>query len=119
MDLLTMAPLLFETTQPVYDFAFRDRYVWAATGVEGQAGTTRIDLGQELAPLVFPYAWDLYDPDDAVLSYTTTCAFMGETSQLSFVTAGNGADGDIYIEEATQIIASGYLQTGYIRYNDA
>jgi hypothetical protein len=114
---INYGPLLFETTQPVYDFAFRDRYVWAATGVEGQAGTTRIDLGQELAPLVFPYAWDLYDPDDAVLSYTTTCAFMGETSQLSFVTAGNGADGDIYIEEATQLIASGYLQTGYIRYN--
>ena len=110
-------PELFETTQPVYDFAFRDRYVWAASGVEGQAGTTRVDLGQELAPLVFPYAWDLYDPDDTVRSYTTTCAFMGETPQLSFVTAGNGVDGSIYIEEPTELIESGYLQTGFIRYN--
>ena len=27
-------PLLFESTQPVYDFAFRDKYIWAATGVD-------------------------------------------------------------------------------------
>jgi hypothetical protein len=114
---INYGPELFETTQPVYDFAFRDRYVWASSGVEGQAGTTRVDLGQELAPLVFPYAWDIYDPDDTVRSYTTTCAFMGETNQLAFVSAGNGTDGSIYIEEATELIESGYLQTGFIRYN--
>jgi hypothetical protein len=114
---INYGPELFESSQPVYDFAFRDRYVWASSGVEGQAGTTRVDLGQELAPLVFPYAWDLYDPDDTVRSYTTTCAFMGETNQLAFVSAGNGSDGSIYIEEATELIASGYIQTGYIRYN--
>jgi len=108
---------LFESTQPVYDFAFRDRYAWAATGVDGQAGVTRIDLGQELGPLIFPYAWDLYNPDDTVQSHTTTCSFMGETDQLSFVTAGNGSDGKIYIEEATELISEGYLRTGFIRYN--
>jgi hypothetical protein len=108
---------LFESTQPVYDFAFRDRYAWAATGVDGQAGVTRIDLGQELGPLIFPYAWDLYNPDDTVRSHTTTCSFMGETDQLSFVTAGNGSDGKIYIEEATELISEGYLKTGFIRYN--
>jgi hypothetical protein len=114
---INYGPLLFESTQPVYDFAFRDRYVWATTGVERQAGVTRVDLGQELAPLVFPYAWDLYDPDDTILNYTTTCAFMGETTQLAFISAGNGSDGSIYIEEATKLIAAGYLQTGFIRYN--
>jgi hypothetical protein len=85
--------------------------------VEGQAGTTRVDLGQELAPLVFPYAWDLYDPNDTLLNYTTACAFMGETSQLAFVTADINGDGEIYIEETDELIAEGYLQTGYIRYN--
>ena len=114
---INYGPLLFESNQPVYDFAFRDRYVWASTGVDGQAGVTRVDLGQELSPLVFPYAWDLYDPDDAILHYTTTCAFMGESAQLAFVSAGNGADGKIYIEEATELIAEGYLQTGFVRYN--
>jgi hypothetical protein len=114
---INYGPELFESTQPVYDFAFRDRYVWATTGVEGQAGTTRVDLGQELAPLVFPYAWDLYDPDDTLLNYTTTCAFMGETPQLSFVTADTSGDGKIYIEETDELIAEGYLQTGFVRYN--
>jgi hypothetical protein len=114
---INYGPLLFETTQPVYDFAFRDRYVWAASGVEGQAGTTRVDLGQEISTLVFPYAWDLYDPDDTILHYTTTCAFMGENAQLAFVSAGDGVNGSIYIEETANLIASGYLQTGYIRYN--
>jgi hypothetical protein len=114
---INYGPELFESTQPVYDFAFRDRYVWATTGVEGQAGTTRVDLGQELAPLVFPYAWDLYDPDDTLLNYTTTCAFMGETPQLSFVTADTNGDGKIYIEETDELIAEGYLQTGFVRYN--
>jgi hypothetical protein len=114
---INYGPLLFESTQPVYDFAFRDRYVWAATGVEGQAGTTRVDLGQELAPLVFPYAWDLYDPDDTALHYTTTCAFMGDTARLAFVSAGDGSDGYIYVEELSELIAEGYLQTGFVRYN--
>jgi hypothetical protein len=114
---INYGPELFESPQPVYDFAFRDRYVWAASGVEGQAGTTRVDLGQELAPLVFPYAWDLYDPNDTLLNYTTACAFMGETSQLAFVTADINGDGEIYIEETDELIAEGYLQTGYIRYN--
>jgi hypothetical protein len=42
---------------------------------------------------------------------------MGESNQLAFVTAGNGANGSIYIEEVTKLIAGGYLQTGFIRYN--
>ena len=110
-------PLLFESPQPVYDFAFRDKYAWASSGVDGQAGVTRIDLGQDLGTLTFPFAWDLHNPDDTKLTHTTTCAFMGETSQLAFVTAGNGVDGDIYIEEVAKLIASGYLRTGFIRYN--
>jgi hypothetical protein len=110
-------PLLFESTQPVYDFAFRDKYIWAATGVDGQVGVTRINLGQDLGTLIFPYAWDLYDPDDTLGHYTTTCAFMGETNRLAYVNAGNGADGAIYIESASTLLPSGYLQTGFIRYN--
>ena len=114
---INYGPLLFESTQPVYDFAFRDKYIWAATGVEGQVGVTRIDLGQEVSPLVFPYAWDLYDPDDALGHYTTSCAFLGDINRLAFCNAGDGTNGFIYIESATDLIAAGYLQTGFIRYN--
>lgn len=109
--------LLFESTQPVYDFAFRDKFIWAATGVDGQAGVTRIDLGTEIAPLIFAYAYDLYDPADTILTRTTACAFMGDTNRLAFCNAGAGTDGKIYIESATVLLAEGYLRTGFIRYN--
>jgi hypothetical protein len=114
---INYGPLLFETEQPVYDFAFRDKFIWAATGVEGQAGVTRINLGQEVGQLVFAYAWDLYNPADTLGHYTTACAFLGDTNRLGFCNAGNGSDGTIYIESATDLIAEGYLQTGFIRYN--
>ena len=114
---INYGPLLFETEQPVYDFAFRDKYIWAATGVDGQVGVTRIDLGTQIGQLIFAYAWDLYDPEDALGHYTTACAFMGDTNRLAFCNAGNGSDGTIYVESATELIPSGSLRTGFIRYN--
>jgi hypothetical protein len=110
-------PLIFESTQPVYDFAFRDRYIWAATGVEGQVGVTRIDLGQDLGALSFPYAWDLYNPNDTAGNPTTSCAFIGDTNRLAFCNSGGVVNGSIYVESATELIETGYLRTGYIRYN--
>jgi hypothetical protein len=79
-------PLMIETSQPVYDFAFRDRFVWATTGVAGEGGVVRIDLGNDLGGLRFAYANDLW-LDNGVTGYvTTSCAFAGETDRLVFVT---------------------------------
>jgi hypothetical protein len=114
---ITYGALIFESTQPVYDFAFRDRYIWAASGVDGQVGLTRVDMGQPLGNLQFPYAWDLYDPADTLGHYTTTCAFLGDTNRLAFCNAGNGSDGTIYIQSASTLLAEGFLRTGYVRYN--
>jgi hypothetical protein len=114
---ITYGALIFESDQPVYDFAFRDRYIWAASGVDGQVGVTRVDMGQPLGNLQFPYAWDLYDPADTLLSYTTASAFLGDTNRLAFCNAGNGTNGDIYIESASTLLAEGTLRTGYVRYN--
>jgi hypothetical protein len=114
---ITYGALIFESDQPVYDFAFRDRYIWSASGVDGQVGVTRVDMGQPLGNLQFPYAWDLYDPDDALAHYTTACAFLGDTNRLAFCNAGNGSDGAIYIESASTLMAEGFLRTGYVRYN--
>ena len=114
---IAYGPLIFETDQPVYDFAFRDKFIWCATGVDGQVGVTRINLGQEISSLIFAYAWDLYDPTDTLGHYTTACAFAGDTSRLVFCNAGNGSDGTVYIESATNLMPSGYLRTGFVRYN--
>jgi len=114
---INYGPLLFQSDQPVYDFAFRDKFIWAATGVEGQVGVTRVNLGQEIGQLVFAYAWDLYDPADSLGHYTTACAFLGDTNRLAFCNAGNGANGYVYVESATDLIPSGSLRTGFVRYN--
>jgi hypothetical protein len=114
---ITYGALIFESDQPVYDFAFRDRYIWAATGVEGQVGVTRVDMGQPLGNLLFPYAWDLYDPADTLGHYTTACAFLGDTNRLAYCNAGNGSDGTIYIQSASILMEQGTLRTGYVRYN--
>jgi hypothetical protein len=114
---ITYGALIFESEQPVYDFAFRDRYIWAASGVDGQVGVTRVDMGQPLGNLQFPYAWDLYDPADTLGHHTTTCAFLGDTNRLTFCNAGNGSDGTIYIQSASTLMLQGTIRTGYVRYN--
>jgi hypothetical protein len=114
---ITYGALIFESQQPIYDFAFRDRYIWAASGVDGQVGVTRVDMGQPLGNLLFPYAWDLYDPADTLGHYTTASAFMGDTDRLAFCNAGNGVDGTIYVQSETVLLPEGSLRTGYVRYN--
>jgi hypothetical protein len=115
---LAYGPLIWENTQPVYDFAFRDRFAWAATGVEDEPGTIRIDLSTQIATLVFPYAYDTYKATGNTNHETTACAFIDGTDRLAFTTtATSTADGSVYIESDTRLVESGYIQTGYIRYN--
>jgi hypothetical protein len=118
---LNYGPLIVETTQPCYDFAVRDHYVWCATGVAGEPGVVRIDLSNELETLRFAYANDIYQ--DGVSNHkTTACAFVGNddptvADRLVFCTANNGtADGTIYIEDSATLRSTGYLTTGNIRY---
>jgi hypothetical protein len=119
---INYGPLIVETTQPCFDFAMRDHYVWCATSVAGEPGVIRIDLSNEIEPLRFAYANDIYQ--SGVSGYkTTSCAFVGNddptvTDRLVFCTANNGtADGTIYIESATTLVSSGYLTTGKIRFS--
>jgi hypothetical protein len=119
---LAYGPLLFESEQPVFDFAARDKYVWCATNVDGSPGTTRIDLGTQIAPLVFPYAWDTYYYPESAGSritgrYTTACAFINGTDRLAFTTNYNVTDGHVYVESASRLVYQGELRTGFVRYN--
>ena len=113
---LKYGPLIVETSQPCYDFAARDHYIWCATGVNGEAGVIRIDLENELDTLRFAWANDLYM--DGITGHVTTgCAFADGTDRLVFTTAyASSENGGIYIEDATTLRASGYLKTGNIRY---
>jgi hypothetical protein len=182
-------PLIVETSQPCYDFAARDKFVWCATSVDGAPGVIRIDLSNQVETLKFAYANDIYYAGVSGVD-TTSCAFLGETDRLAFCTeavsqksvtnkertgstatitsnshglvAGDtiyvigvdaaldgtwtissvttntityttttsgtiastavttgfvGKPGYSYLEAASTLISSGYLQTGYIRYS--
>ena len=113
-------PLIVETTQPVYDFAGRDRFIWATTSVAGEPGLTRIDLGNELEPLRFAYANDIYY-DDITGHVTTAVCFDGNTDptstdRLMFSTAYASGNGAVYVEDAATLRTTGYLTTGWIRF---
>jgi hypothetical protein len=118
---LSYGPLLFESLQPVYDFAARDRFIWATTGidVEGQMepGLTRIDLGQEIESLRFAYANDV--EFEGVYGHTTTAvAFADGTDRITFCTDYvSSTNGQIYIEDADTLIDTGYVQTGNLRFS--
>lgn len=111
-------PLIFESYQPVYAFAGRDRFIWCASGVGTlDAGLARIDLGQtiENEPLRFAWANDL-QVTQSTEHYTTGLAFLGSTNRLAFCTAFDVTDGAIYLEAETALRPSGYITTGAIRY---
>jgi hypothetical protein len=114
---LTYGPLIVETSQPVYDFAGRDRFIWAASGIGAlDGGLIRVDLGTEIDSLRFAYANDL-QIQQSTEHYTTGVAFLGVTNRLAFTTAYKVTDGAIYLESPTELVTNGYLTTGYIRYN--
>lgn len=115
---LAYGPLLFESSQPVYDFAARDRFVWCAAGIGSlDAGLIRIDLGQNILdePLRFAYANDL-QASQTTVHQTTAVNFIGTTNRLAFCTAKNSDNGAIYFESASTLRSSGYITTGNIRY---
>ena len=119
---LSYGPLIVETSQPCFDFASRDRYVWCATGVDGTPGVIRIDLGNEIDTLQFAWANDLNV--DSISGYkTTSCAFLGNDDptvddRLVFCTTHvtPASQGYVYIENAATLRASGYITTGKIRF---
>jgi len=102
---INYGPLIVETDQPVYDFCSRDHYVWATTGVDGYPGLIRLDLTQQIEPLVFAYANDIYF-GDSLGHQTTSCAFANGTDQLLFTSTANSAGGTITNKQLTSDVAT-------------
>ena len=108
---INYGPLIIEESNGVYDFAFRDKFVWATGSVGGYAGLYRIDLSNELEPLRFAYATDAYL--DGVTGYATSVDFVGNSNQIAFTTSDSNG---IAVQSATTLASTGYLTTGNIRY---
>ena len=115
---ISYGPLIVETSQPTFDFAARDRFVWCATGIGTlDAGVIRIDLSTSVEgeSLRLAYANDLQYTQETT-HWTTGVAFYGTSDILSFCTAYNETNGHVYRELPTVKKSSGYLTTGAIRY---
>jgi hypothetical protein len=104
-------PLLFDQAA-CNSIAFRDRFAYIATTIDGEAGLVKVDLSTTVIAnsLVFPWAWDLVA--SGVAAASSQVAFFGNTDRAAF-SSGNV----IYAESTTDKVTSGYLQTGFIRYN--
>ena len=109
---LSYGPLIFEDTNGVRDFAFRDRFVWATGTVNGYPGLYRIDLGTEIESLRFAYAKDAYL--NTATGYATSVDFIGNTDQIAFTTSGSNG---IAVQSATVLSTSGSITTGKIRFS--
>jgi hypothetical protein len=103
---LSYGPLIFEAPNGVKGFAASDRFIWCASGANGNTGLIRIDLSEQVTPLRFAFAPDL---EYAATEVVTQVAFLG--TRPTFL-ADNSA---IYVE-STDERTSGFIQTGYIRY---
>ena len=108
---VSYGPLLFEAE--CTDVVFRDKFAYVSTKQNTESGLVRIDLSQPVVPnsLIFAYAWDVYASGETVTAGTT--AFLGGTDRVGFTVPGDG----VWLESYGVKVASGYLQTGYIRYN--
>ena len=108
---VSYGPLLFEAE--CTDVVFRDKFAYVSTKQNTESGLVRIDLSQPVVPnsLVFAYAWDVCATGETVTAGTT--AFLGGTDRVGFTVPGDG----VWLESYGVKVASGYLQTGYIRYN--
>jgi hypothetical protein len=104
-------PLLFRDAACTA-IAFKDSYAYISTLVDGEAGLVRTDLSTTVIAnaLYFPWAWDLVAAGTSATA--SQVAFFGNSDRLAFATGNN-----IWAESTTNLVATGYLRTGYIRYN--
>jgi hypothetical protein len=103
-------PLLYRDAACT-SIAFKDSYAYLATLVDGEAGLVRTDLSTTViaSALYFPWAWDLIATGTSATA--SQVAFFGNSDRAAFTTGNN------VWAEATTLVATGYLRTGYIRYN--
>lgn len=107
---ISYGPLLYSDAA-CNDVSFADRFAYVTTTVDGEAGLLRIDLSTVIGnAILFPYAWDLIAT--GVSAAANQVCFFGNSDRIAFTT-GN----DVWAESTTSLVPTGYLRTGYVRYN--
>ena len=108
---LSYGPLVFETSLGVFKMSAYSKYIYAGvnSGVGGNSGIYRIDLSQPLEGGTYAYSTDVYA--DSVTGKVEGVAIVSG-GRLAFCVNGDG----LFIEHATELLESGELTTGIIRY---
>ena len=108
---ISYGPLLVETTSPVRTLSARDSYIYAGVedAIDGLSGAVRVNLGDEISDLVFPWAWDAQTLSTGQVQ---SISFLGNSGRVVLGVLGKGA----YLQSATLFETSGYVTSGRIRY---
>lgn len=118
-EFITLGPLLWDYNgYGVNDLTVHDKYVYAATAVDGETvshrgALVRIDLSREFEDSTYAYAYDLEDSSDENSIFTHVFFIDGRRTVF---TEEDNTKGEIKVEHTTNYVPSGYLETGYIRY---
>jgi hypothetical protein len=110
---LILGPLSIETEGPVYGLAVRQRFVWTGGNYVGSTtGLYRLDLSTPIDGdgLLFPYARDL---ECTTGGSVIGVAPLGQTGRMAFTTYA----GTLAVEKATELVSSGWLETGRVRFD--
>lgn len=115
---IAFGPLLIENDEGVKAMAAYDRFLFAAAsnGIDGKSGLYRVDLGRPLSSgdLAgagrYAYATDL---QAHITGEVCSVVNFGTSNRLVFAVVGHGS----YLEDASDLEATGYLETGRIRFN--
>ncbi len=120
--LVTLGPLLIDSTYAVNGFATKDRYIYAATKVADGAYTNgcliRIDLSQSFSDGTFAYAYDLeyrssLDEDNS----EATEVYLVDDRLVMVIQENDGtAKGELQVQHTTRKRNTGWIKTGKIRY---
>ena len=104
-------PLLFDDAA-CKSIVFKDKFAYLATLIDSEAGLVKVDLSATVVnnSLVFPWAWDLVA--DGTSTTANQVAFFGNSDRLAFTVVN-----DVWAEATNTLVASGYLRTGFVRYN--
>jgi len=115
---IAYGPLLFEPDGGCRGITGFDRFMWVGSvnAHDGSSGLFRVDLGnsvqeQTTKAVRYAYARDIYlDGQDTEI---TSVTMFGSSDRKVYTLAGVGAAK----EEATQLVPTGFLETGRIRFN--
>jgi hypothetical protein len=109
---LSYGPLIFETASPVYAFTARNEFVWAGVAGEigGYSGLIRFNLGSPLSTGGYAYAKDVY-------AVETTGAIWSVATLPDGRKAFTVADSGLWIEDEEDLVESGQITTGIIRFD--